>query len=125
MKNLSVLIVDDNPMIGKFLESVFSMALKWETIVARANGDEALEAIRGQKFDLLFTDRTMPGMNGEDLIWRVKLIEPGIKIIMMTGDADFEEIRRIAINEGADEVLRKPSGLQEIINAVNKLFLEN
>jgi two-component system response regulator (stage 0 sporulation protein F) len=123
MKDLSVLIVDDDYQIRDLMKEIFSR-LKWNAAAAQ-NGDEALKILREKKFDLLFTDRTMPGMLGEDLIWRAKLVRSGIKIIMMTGDGNFEEIQRKAMGAGADKVLRKPATLSEIENAVNNLFPEN
>lgn len=123
MKDLSVLIVDDDYQIRDLMKEIFSR-LKWNAAAAQ-NGDEALKILREKKFDLLFTDRTMPGMLGEDLIWRAKLVRSGIKIIMMTGDVNFEEIQRKAMGAGADKVLRKPATLSEIENAVNNLFPEN
>lgn len=123
IRELSVLIVDDESSIRALMRDIFSMSLNWRTIVSTQNAELALEAMKGQKFDLLFTDRQMPGILGEELASRAKVVYPNIKIILMSGD-DPDEFERVALAAGADRVLRKPAQLFQIEKTIGELFPE-
>jgi DNA-binding NtrC family response regulator len=49
------------------------------------NGDEALAKFRAGEFDVAILDRAMPKMSGDQLAAAIKLIEPGIPVILLTG----------------------------------------
>lgn len=128
MRNLSVLIVDDDDLIRSCMKVMFERVFGWKEIVVSESGELALRELENSNFDLLFTDRTMPpGMNGEELIRKAKLIRPGIKTIMMTGDpevfgADVYGNDSVEIDVGADVVIKKPAQIFEIENGVCRLF---
>ena len=78
-----VLVVDDDPVVGKSFERVLS-ARGYAVITAR-NGQEALDRLRGERYDLVFTDVRMPGMNGLEVAERVKASQPWLPVVIVTG----------------------------------------
>ena len=105
-----VLLVDDNQnglMARKSL-----LEEQGVTITTAMNGEEALDALSKEKFDLIITDFRMPKMNGIELIRRVRPLHPGIGIILLSGFADALGLDQKST--GADIVISK--GAHEIAN---------
>lgn len=80
-----VLVVDDDIIMAEYLEELLKIYEYHVSVVY--SGEEALELIlkSGDKFDLLVTDQTMPGMTGLELIKQVKLCQPELPIILCSG----------------------------------------
>ena len=85
-KNLSVLWVDDEPMIRKIGKNMIEI-LEHQVAVA-ANGKEAVELLEKQRFDLMITDLGMPEMNGEQLLNNIKGKYPDMQIVTLSGWGD-------------------------------------
>jgi CheY-like chemotaxis protein len=82
-----VLVVDDEWLILDFTRSIL-VDLGCEVITASA-ATEALQRIRtDDAIDLLITDIQMPGMNGAELVQRVKKMRPNLSVIVTSGCAD-------------------------------------
>ena len=81
-----ILVVDDEPQIANALRELLAPE---HTVVAAASAREALEAIEGEDFDVVFCDLMMPGADGVDLFERVRARRPGFerRIVFMTGGA--------------------------------------
>jgi CheY-like chemotaxis protein len=107
--------VDDDPMVREVIsiylsEDVYSVELA-------ADGKEALEKFCAGEFDLVLTDLSMPGMQGDELAREVKKRRPKVPVLLLTG---FGE--RVATKgkkqEGVDLVMSKPftmAGLQDTL----------
>ena len=86
MRNMgseTVLIVDDDPMILSFIEEEISQ-YGYKPILA-SNAAEALSLAENKRVDLLLTDIMMPGTNGIDLAKQFVTLNPGSKILFMSG----------------------------------------
>lgn len=79
----TVLIVDDDPAILGFIEEEIAL-YGYKPIVA-GSAEEAMSLARKEKIDLLLTDIMMPGINGIDLAKQFAAINPGVKILFMSG----------------------------------------
>jgi CheY-like chemotaxis protein len=79
-----VLVVDDDPVVGTSFNRVLSEEKGYVVITAH-NAAEALEKLREQAFDLVFTDIKMPGMDGIELAERVKAKRPWTPVVIVTG----------------------------------------
>lgn len=117
---LSVLIVDDEELVRKFVDRVLREA-GYETTTA-SDGPEALAvAARLESFDILVTDVMMPQMTGDELARRVRITKPGMKVLYLTGFSDrlFKE----KVTLWADEAfLDKPCSVQGLQQAVSLLL---
>lgn len=113
-----VVIVDDEPII---VEGI-SKLVPWEKygcrVVACAyNGKEGLETIRENSPDIVFTDISMPGLDGLKMIAALKSEFPQMQISILTGYRDFDYCQE-ALRLGVCRFLLKPSKLEEIEEAL-------
>jgi CheY-like chemotaxis protein len=100
-----ILIVDDDPVVGSSFKRVLSG--KGYLVVAAGNGAEALERIRSEHFDMVYTDLRMPGMDGFAVTESVRATQPWLPVVIVTGyGTDDNEVRARAA--GASDFLRKP-----------------
>jgi FixJ family two-component response regulator/anti-sigma regulatory factor (Ser/Thr protein kinase) len=76
-----------------------------------------LEEPRGPQLDLVISDINMDGMDGFDVIHRVKSINPSLPVVLMTGQASLEYAIR-AMRMGAANLFQKPLTLRELVNSV-------
>jgi len=117
---LSLLIVDDEDLVRKFLERVLREA-GYQTATA-SDGPEAIEvASKMAHFDMLVTDVMMPQMTGDELARRLRVTTPAIKVLYLTGFSDrlFKE----KVTLWADEAfLDKPCSLKGLLQAVSLLL---
>ncbi|HKZ57116.1 MAG TPA: response regulator [Thermodesulfovibrionales bacterium] len=119
IKNIRVLIVDDEEYIRLSLSELLSY-IGFEVATA-ANGEDALKKLAENRFDMAFMDIKIPGMNGVELLGRVRKAYPDVSVIMMTGYATVENAVE-AVKLGAYDFLRKPYDIEEIKVSVNRLL---
>ena len=114
-----ILIVDDE----KNIRLTLSQAL--ETLGAEidtaANGEEALAKLKGREFGLILLDIRMPGMDGMEVLRRVREIRPDIRIIMITAYGTIESAVE-ALKLGAVDFLQKPFDPEEIRELVSRVI---
>jgi two-component system KDP operon response regulator KdpE len=111
MSGARILIVDDEPQIRRVLKTALTEN-GYEVHDARS-GDEALHAIRSQRFDLVLLDVNMPGMNGLDACRHIRS-GSDVAIIMLTV-RDAEQDKVAALDAGADDYITKPFGAPELM----------
>lgn len=110
-KPIRILLVDDET---DFLSVVTDhLEEKGYLLTAVGAGEEAISAIQEREFDVALLDIKMPGMDGVDLLRRLKEIDPSIEIIMLTGYATIETAVQ-SIKLGALDYLSKPVRLSEL-----------
>ena len=116
---LSVLIVDDEEPVRRFVERVLRDA--GYPTAAAGGGHEAIEMAAKQRFDLLVTDVNMPAMTGDELARRLRQLEPSLKVLYLTGFADqlFKEKSLLWQDEA---FLDKPCSVKGLSEAVSLLL---
>ena len=119
MKDKSVLIVDDEKNILLTLSQSLE-ALQLETDTA-ANGEEALAKLKEKEFGLILLDIRMPGMDGMEVLRRVREIRPDIRIIMITAYGTIE-LAVEAMKLGAVDFIQKPFSPEEIRELVSRVM---
>ena len=117
----TVLVVDDEESVRRFVERVLHDA-GYKTALA-ADGPEAIEVAKTLgTFDLLVTDVMMPQMTGDELARRLRLSDPKLKILYLTGYSD--RLFKYKVTLWEDEAfLDKPCSLQSLLEAVSLLLL--
>ena len=113
-----ILIVDDEQFVRDLLEKV--LRRRGHEVVSASDAGQALAALESAEFDLLLTDVVMPGMDGFDLLRRVKSAYPDIKVIVLTGYARKQSISDFLLY-GADDYLSKPFQVHELVAAVERV----
>jgi two-component system response regulator AtoC len=112
-----ILVIDDEPILRDSLE----VALKtsgYEVLTSRT-GEEGLERFQKENPDLVLLDHWLPGINGDEVLRRIKEEEPEIPIIIMTAQGSIE----MAVNlmkMGAFDFLVKPFELDQVEDLIKK-----
>jgi CheY-like chemotaxis protein/anti-sigma regulatory factor (Ser/Thr protein kinase) len=114
---LRVLVVDDAPEMTQMITLLLGAAGHLATCAA--TGREALDLLRREPFDVVLTDRAMPGMAGDELAAEVKRLRPGLPVVMLTG---YGALMHAAAETpvGVDAVLTKPIGGPALERALNE-----
>jgi len=105
MSASKILIVDDEPTIVRLLD----MSLKSDgyTTFTASSGEEALAVFEKQSPDIVVTDIKMPGMDGLELLKKIKDLDPDKEVIIVTGHGDIDSTIT-ALQYGASDFINKP-----------------
>jgi CheY-like chemotaxis protein len=110
-----ILIVDDEPVVRDVLSRLLSREADLSVVVAELAGP-ALEALAKERFDLLVTDKNLPGMGGIELLSRARSIQPQMEGILITGYPSAESMIA-ALASGASDYLVKPFDDLRVVRA--------
>jgi FixJ family two-component response regulator len=105
-KTKVIYFVDDEPMIRKAVSASLSSLPDIE-VHCFASGEECLQKLKQDDCDLLITDISMPGMDGIELLQKVKSIHPRLPVLVVTGYGDIP-ITVKAVQAGAIDFIEKP-----------------
>ena len=109
---LRVMVVDDEPAIRRFLRT--SLRAEGYEIVEEETGEAALAEIRRRVPDLIMLDLGLPGVDGLEVIRRVRGTGSTVPIIVLTSRTD-EAGKVEALDLGADDYVTKPFGVDELL----------
>ncbi|MET3699042.1 two-component system response regulator (stage 0 sporulation protein F) [Bacillus oleivorans] len=112
-----ILIVDDQFGIRILLNEVFNKE-GYQTFQA-ANGVQALDIVKKHSPDLVLLDMKIPGMDGIEILKRMKVIDQDIRVIIMTAYGELDLIQQ-AKDLGALTHFAKPFDIDDIRSAVRK-----
>ena len=116
-----VLVVDDDPVVGKSFDRVLSG--KGYAVITASNGREALNKLEAEDYDVVFTDIKMPGMSGLEMAERVKERRPWLPVVIVTGYASPGNQAR-AEAAGVSGFLRKPLSPEMIEGSAQRALSE-
>ncbi len=112
--NRHVLVIDDDAVVGRSFDRV--LAGKGYDVRTAASGEEALDTMDREDFDVVFTDIKMPGMDGLEVTERIKARCPWTPVVVITGYGTPDNEARASIL-GASGFIRKPL-TPEIIESI-------
>jgi DNA-binding NtrC family response regulator len=118
-KQLSVLIVDDDPLVRETLEEM----LEDNGLVAQTapGGEEALTAMGSSEFDAVLCDIQMPGKDGVVLLPELRELRPATPVILMTGYASIDSAVA-AMRAGAFDYITKPFKNNAVMASLERAF---
>lgn len=120
---IKVLIVDDEPKLREGLRTFIDWeACGYEVVDTAANGNEALDKYERYRPDLVVADIRMPGMDGLQLIEKLRMQDPLLHILILSGYADFSYAKK-AMTQRADGYLLKPVDEDELKDYLWKIKL--
>ena len=112
-----ILVAEDEASVREFVTRALVHA--GHEVVAEIDGLRALEALHGDRFDLLITDIVMPGMDGIALALKVTKDWPDLGVLLMTGYA-AERQRAHNLEDLIHKVIAKPFSLTDFLAAVDE-----
>lgn len=107
---MRILVVDDSALYRKLLTEAASSAPEAEA-VAVSSGELALKRLESETFDLVLLDVFMEGMNGPQVLEKIKAIHPKLPVVMVSGATGRDtEITLNCLATGAMDFIPKPAG---------------
>ena len=113
-----ILIVDDDEVIRDTLCELLSIEYRCETA---ETAEHALARLEAQRFDVVLTDISMPGLSGMDLLVRVNKEYPDTSVIIISGNGDEEQVHKL-LELGAFDYLMKPFRLEVVERSVKRVL---
>lgn len=117
-----ILVVDDDPRITDLLRRIF--AYEGYSVAVAASGEEALKRTLERPADLIILDLMLPGLDGLEVVRRLRLAEDPVPVLMLTArDAVSDRVR--GLDTGADDYLVKPFAPEELVARVKAMLRRN
>lgn len=116
-----VLIVDDQKDISRLLRSALETIEQGLEVREAPSGEEAMLEASRTKFDLLVADYRLPGITGIELMKKIRVRNPDIKVIMISGISE-PKLRDEVSKSGADAYFFKPVPMGDFLAAVERLL---
>ena len=118
--SLQLLLVDDHSIVREGLKRVLALSTSPWSIAEAGTGFQALEVLRLQPIDLVIADLSMPGMNGLELIRRIRVLHPTVSVLVLSMHAEEQYAMR-AFKAGAKGYVTKDCAAEELVAAVRKV----
>jgi len=116
--SIRILFVDDEPLLLSGLQrSLRPLRKEWHATFT-VGGEEALEALAREPFDVVVTDMRMPGMDGAALLHEVMRLYPDVLRLVLSGQSDLESVVKSA--GVTHQYLSKPCSIEALKDAVNR-----
>jgi two-component system nitrogen regulation response regulator GlnG len=116
------MIVDDEEEIRKILKQILEK--EGVRVVTASDGQQAMQKIFAERPDVVMLDVRMPGLNGMDVLKKIKEIDDDLPVVLVTAYADIHSAVK-AMKEGAYEYLAKPFDNDEVIWIVRRALAES
>ncbi len=115
---MRILIVEDETALREGLVDLLSGA--GHTVEAVGDGSQALERGSASAFDLVLLDLMLPGIDGIEVCQQLRLVRPGVAILMLTArGAETDKVT--GLQAGADDYMTKPFGARELLARIEAL----
>jgi putative nucleotidyltransferase with HDIG domain len=122
MQRGRILIVDDDPLVRDVLSSYFEDAGQYDIEFA-CDGLAGIDKVKNHDFDVVFTDLTMPGINGIDFMREAVKIKPSLQVVVITGHTTID-IAINAMREGAKDFITKPFNFSTVTSVADRIIGE-
>lgn len=124
MSQIRVLVVDDDfPVLTSLCDFLEDEGFY---VQSAASGEDALEILRQDQFDIGVVDIRLPGMDGNTLVMKAHEIYPGMKFVIYTGSSEYNlpgYLKELGISP--ENVFLKPlSDLEAIVNSIKQFISE-
>lgn len=117
----TILVVDDEAEIRKLVGAM--VARHGYNVLTADSGEHAVTLVRNQKqpIDLLLTDVVAPGMSGPMLADKLVELQPGLRVLFMSGYDNTQVVQRYVVEKG-HALLHKPFTVEELGRKVSELL---
>ena len=114
---IRLLLVDDETGFANVLSKRISR--RNIEVTTACSGSEAIQALRGREFDVVVLDLKMEDMNGLEVLKILRIMDPKLAVIMLTGHGSAEAARQ-GLKLGAYDYLTKPCELEELLKKIKE-----
>ena len=111
MTSAKILVVDDEPQIRRIMRT--TLTAEGYAVYDARSGEEALDAVREQRFDLVLLDVNMPGIGGLEACRSIRSTSDTAIVMLTVRSAEEDKVA--ALDAGADDYVTKPFGMPELL----------
>lgn len=115
---MRILVVDDDPIQREMLRGF--LANQGYEVLSTSNGEEALDIFQKRAINLTLLDHRMPGITGDEVLARMKAINPLTRAILITAFGDVQTAVTV-LKLGADDFLEKPVNLSSLLDKIREI----
>lgn len=112
-----ILVIDDQPIVAGALAE--SLQAAGNQVVIAGGGEEGLAILEKLRADAVFLDLVMPGMDGLEVLRRIRERDPNLPVVILSGWVSPEAAER-ARKMGVSDVLSKPEALKNVVDALSR-----
>ena len=116
MSHTKVLLVDDEVEFASALAERLQM--RDYDVKTASNGLEAMALFHGSPPDIVILDLRIPGMDGLEILKNIKIFDPTIEVLILTGHGDVESVAE-GMKNGAFEYIMKPIDIGELTSKID------
>jgi len=117
---IRILLVDDHSIVRDGLKRILAATADLKVAGEAASGEAALALVKANDYDVAMLDMSMPGLSGTDLIKRLKLEKPRLRILVLSMHGEQQYAAR-ALKAGASGYLNKDSASELLLGALRKI----
>jgi DNA-binding NarL/FixJ family response regulator len=117
---IRVLIAEDHNIVRDGLKRILAATSDVQVTGEASSGDQALALVKAGDYDVAMLDMSMPGLSGLDLIKRIKIEKPKLRILVLSMHAEAQYAARV-LRAGASGYLNKDSAAELLLGAIRKL----
>jgi two-component system, NarL family, nitrate/nitrite response regulator NarL len=121
MKKMTIILADDHPVFTGGLAGIIDNEPDMEVVTIVHNGTTLLQTLREEEADLIVLDINMPGINGMDLLVKIRQYYPSLKVVMLSTYAEPHLVEK-AEKAGADGYVVKSSDIPELLGTLRSVF---
>ncbi len=118
---LRILVVDDHAIVRDGLKQILADKFPHTVFGEARNGQEALDLLAKEQWDVVLLDLSMPGRGGLDVLSEIRTVQPQTKALVLTMHPEDQCAVRV-LRSGASGYLTKQSASEELVNAVLKVL---
>jgi len=116
---MKILIADDHTVVRKGLRQILAEGFKRASFSEVATGQEALELVWKEPWDIVILDLTMPGRSGLEVLKEIKRTRPKLPVLILSMHPEDQFAVRL-LKAGASGYMTKESAAEELVGAVTK-----
>ena len=117
---IRILLADDHKIVRDGLKRILAAHGDLDVAAEAATGDEALALVRANDYDVALLDLSMPGLSGMDLIKRLRLEKPQLRLLVLSMHGEQQYAAR-ALKAGAAGYLNKDSAAEQLVGVIRKV----
>lgn len=118
---IKILIADDHPVVREGLKQILAGAADMTVGGEALNGQEVLEKVAGEEWDVLVLDIGMPGRDGLEVLKDIHRAQPDLPVLVLSMYPE-EQVAIRALKAGAAGYMNKETAPKELVNAIKKIY---
>jgi DNA-binding NarL/FixJ family response regulator len=122
MKSITILIADDHTLIRETWSFILKTDLRFNVIATCGSGEEAVELAKQLRPDIVIMDINLPGIDGIEATALIRKYAPGAKIVAVSLHTQPVYAQKM-MKSGASGYVTKSSGREEMVNAIEQIYL--